>query len=73
MKSLQKRQENYPVNIGENFIQEAIARHLGSIESKKETNFLSNIFSKRVTNNFIRIKIYENCTFYLGKDEEEED
>lgn len=72
MKDLQKRQENLPVNIGENFIQEAIARHMNN-EPKKETNFLSNIFSRRVTNNFIRIKVYNNCTFYLGNDGEEED
>ena len=73
MKNLQKRQDAYPANTGENFIQEAIARHLEPIEPRRENNFLSNIFSKRVTNNFIRIKVYNNCTFYLGNDSEEND
>ena len=72
MKNLQKREVSYPVNTGEQLIQEAIARHLGRIEPKRENNFLSNIFSKRVTNTFIRIRVYENCTFYLGKDSEED-
>lgn len=69
MKNLQKREQDYPVNTGENFIQEAIARHLGSIEPKRENNFLSNIFSKRVTNNFI--KIYSHCVFNLNREEED--
>lgn len=72
MKAIQRRDENFPVLQDNNFIQEVIARHLSN-EPKKENNFLSNIFSKRVTNNFIRIKVYEHCTFYLGKDNEEED
>jgi hypothetical protein len=68
MRSLQKREKNYPVNLGENFIQDAIARHLGNIEPRRETSILSNIFSKRITNTFIRLKVYNNCTFYIGAD-----
>jgi hypothetical protein len=72
MKNLQKREQFYPVDSGDNLIQDAISRHLGNIEPRRENNFLSNIFSKRVTNNFIRIKVYNNCTFYLGNGEEED-
>ena len=72
MKNLQKREVSYPVDTGEQLIQEAIARHLGSIEPKRENHFLSDIFSKRVTNTFIRIKVYENCTFHISGREEED-
>lgn len=71
MKSIQKRQNNYPVNQGDNFIQEAIQRHLND-EPKRENNFLSNIFSKRITNNFVKIKVYNNCTFHIGSEGEED-
>lgn len=71
MKNLQKRESGYPVNTGENFIQDVIAKHLGRIEPKKETNFLSNIFSKRITNTFIKMKVYNNCTFHISGNEED--
>jgi len=71
MKAIQKRQDDYPVSQGDNFIQEVIQRHLNN-EPRRENNFLSNIFSKRVTNNFIRIKVYNNCTFHIGSDGEED-
>lgn len=72
MNEIQKHKPNYPANIDGDFIREVIQRHLSN-EPRRENNFLSNIFSKRVTNNFVRIKVYEHCTFYLGKDEEEDD
>ncbi len=70
MNKLQKYNNNYPVNLDANFIKELVQGQLNN-EPKRENNFLSNIFSKRVTNNFIRIKIYEHCTFYLGKEDDD--
>ncbi len=72
MKNLQKREKSYPVNPGDNFFQDAIARHLGNIEPRRETSVLSNIFSKRITNTFVRLKVYNNCTFYIGAEEEDD-
>ncbi len=71
MNGIQKGNKNYPVNQGDNFIQEVIQRHLNT-EPRRETNFLSNIFSRRVTNNFIRIKVYNNCTFHISGGEEDD-
>lgn len=71
MKNLQKRENNLPV-VQDDFIRDVIQRHLNN-EPRRENNFLSNIFSKRVTNNFIRVKVYNNCTFYIGSDGEEDD
>ncbi len=70
MNKLQKREQDYPVNLGENFIQEAIARHLGTIEPRRENNFLSNIFSRKTVNNFIRIRVYNGCVFHLNREED---
>jgi len=73
MRAIQRRDENLPVmqNAG-SFISKSIDRHFDSIEPKRETNFLSNIFSRRVTNTFIRIKLYENCTFHISGREEDD-
>jgi hypothetical protein len=68
MKSLQRRDEGFPVQGDSGFISEAIQRHLSN-EPKREFNFLS----KRVSNTFINMKVYNNCTFYLGNGGEEED
>ena len=70
MNNLQKRGNDFPAIQDDSFIRDVIQRHLNN-EPKRENNFLSNIFSKRVTNNFMRLKVYHHCTFYLGKDEED--
>lgn len=67
MKSLQRRDEEFPVQRDSSFISEAIERHLNT-EPKREFNFLS----RRVTNTFIKMKVYNNCNFYLGSDGEED-
>jgi len=68
MNEMQKHNKNYPVIQDDSFIQDMIQRHLNT-EPRRENNFLSNIFSRRVTNNFVRIKVYNNCTF-IGKEED---
>lgn len=67
MKAIQKRDEGFPVQSDSSFISEAIQRHLNS-EPKREFNFLS----RRVTNTFIKMKVYNNCTFHIGSDGEED-
>lgn len=69
MNEIQKHKTNYPVNLDGDFIKDVVQKHLSN-EPKRENHYLSDIFSKRITNNFIRIKVYEHCTFYLGKEEE---
>ena len=69
MNDIQKRDSDFPAIHDDSFIRDVVQRHLGS-EPKRENNFLSNIFSKRVTNNFIRLKVYHHCTFYLGREED---
>jgi|GEM_PF-6430725 len=71
MRAIQRRDESLPVmqNDG-SFISETIARHLGTIEPRRENNFLSNIFSRKTVNNFIRIRVYNGCVFHLNREED---
>lgn len=71
MNGIIKHKTNSPVNLDENFIRELVQGHLGN-EPKRENHFLSDIFSRRVTNTFIRFKLYENCTFHISGREEDD-
>ncbi len=61
MRAIQRREENLPV------MQDVIQ---GYLRPKPEREF--NLFSRRVTNTFIRMKVYNNCTFYMGAKEEDD-
>jgi len=67
MKAIQKRQDEYPANQDMGFVQEIIQRHLNK---KPEREF--NLFSRRVTNTFIKMKVYNNCTFHISGREEDD-
>lgn len=60
MRAIQRRDENLPV------MQDVIQ---GYLRPKPEREF--NLFSRRVTNTFIRMKVYNNCTFHLNREEDD--
>ena len=69
MNKLQKHNNSYPVTQDLSFVRDIVES-----EPKREFSFLSNIFSRRTVNNFVRIRVYNHCVFtFKNSDEREED